>query len=365
MDIVELKARGISVSIDLSVGHIADLTVEQDGRLLRPLHKAPWIGDPEQNFPEETAPNVRRLSGDFLCAPFGRSDVEDAPPHGWPANSAWDVIEHTPLPGGTTALFRLRRPVMSATVTKRLTIRDGHPFLYQEHVFEGGDGRISVAHHAMTAMAEGGRLFFSAKRFAATPDTPLESDPARGRSILRYPARSEDLTRFPLRDGREVDLTRYPPGKAHEDFVVLAEAAREGLGWTGVARTAERDLLLVLKDAATFPVTMLWFSNGGRDYAPWSSRHIGVLGIEDGRSSPYGHASSAGDNFLTREGIPTAFALTSDGKVAVRQVIGTAPWDDAGIGLEAVTAADGELRLSADDGRTLSLPFDDSFLGSR
>ena len=365
MDVVELKARGISVSVDLSVGHIADLAVEQDGRLLRPLHKAPWIGDSDDRFPEGTAPNVRRLSGDFLCAPFGRSDVEPAPPHGWPANSAWDLVEQVAFAGGATALFRLRRPLMGATVTKRLTLRDGHPFLYQEHVFEGGEGRISVAHHPMTAMAEGGRLFFSPKRFAATPDTPLESDPARGRSILRYPARSDDLTRFPLSDGREADLTRYPPGKAHEDFVILAEKAREGLGWTGVARVAERDLLLVLKDAATFPITMLWFSNGGRDYAPWSSRHIGVLGIEDGRGSPNGNASSAGENFLTREGIPTAFTLALDGKIVVRQVIGAVLWDDAEIGLETVASADRALHLSANDGRTFSLRFDDGFLHAR
>ena len=50
------------------------------------------------------------------------------------------------------AVFRLRRKVMGATVDKILTLRDDHPFLYQEHVFSGGSGAISVAHHPMTAM---------------------------------------------------------------------------------------------------------------------------------------------------------------------------------------------------------------------
>ena len=46
---------------------------------------------------------------------------------------------------------------------------------------------------------------------------------------------------------------------------------------------------------------MLWFSNGGRDYPPWNGRHVGVLGIEEGRSyAAYGHAASAADNPLTR-----------------------------------------------------------------
>ncbi|RWB23869.1 MAG: hypothetical protein EOQ42_36070, partial [Mesorhizobium sp.] len=210
------------------------------------------------------------------------------------------------------------------TVDKILTLRDAHPFLYQEHVFSGGSGAISVAHHPMTAMKDGGRLAFSPKRLAATPDDPLEPDPARGRFLLAYPARSADLTRFPAADGGTLDLTGYRMDQSREDFVTLVEADHGGPGWTALARKAEADLVVVLKNPAELPVTMLWISNGGRDYAPWSGRHRGVLGIEDGRTA-LGHAASLGDNWLKREGVATAFALGEGGDVSFRHVIGALP----------------------------------------
>ena len=82
--------------------------------------------------------------------------------------------------------------------------------------------------------------------------------------------------------------------------------------------------MLVLKNPAELPVTMLWISNGGRDYAPWSGRHRGVLGIEDGRTA-LGHAASLGDNWLKREGVATAFALGEGRNVSFRHVIGALP----------------------------------------
>lgn len=358
METVTIKAKGISVSVDLTVGHLADMTINAGGRHLRPLHRAPWIDEPDALLPENLPEGVVRLSGDFLCAPFSRADVEEAPLHGWPANSGWDKIESAALADGWRARFRLRRKVMGAEVEKILTLRDGHPFLYQEHVFSGGSGAISVAHHAMTVMQEGGRLAFSPKRLAATPDDPLEPDPARGRFLLAYPARSTDLTRFPDAAGGTTDLTEYRMDRRHEDFVTLIEADHGGPGWTAVAREAEGDLVLVLKNPAELPVTMLWISNGGRDYAPWSGRHRGVIGIEDGRTA-IGHAASIGDNWLKREGVATAFDL--GGSVSFRQIIGAVPLS-GGEPPSAVSPISGHLRLTMPDGATHEVPFDTDFL---
>lgn len=361
MDLTTIRARGISVSVDLAVGHLADLVVDMDGRRLRPLHRAPWIDEPRELFPENLPEGVMRLSGDFLCAPFSRSDVEHAPLHGWPANSAWDVLDSRAVEDGWRAAFRLGRKVMGATVEKTLTVRDGHPFLYQEHAFSGGSGAISVAHHAMTVMKGGGRLAFSPKRLAATPDDPPESDPARGRSLLAYPARTADLAHFPAAGGGTVDLTRYSMDRRHEDFVTLVEADHGGPGWAAVAREAENDLVLVLKNPADLPVTMLWISNGGRDYAPWNGRHRGVLGIEDGRTA-VGHAASLGDNWLKREGVATAFELAQGGSVTFRQVIGAVPLS-GGEPPSDITVAEGRLRIAgASANEAWDLPFDSGFL---
>ncbi|RWP70767.1 MAG: hypothetical protein EOR11_33840, partial [Mesorhizobium sp.] len=93
--------------------------------------------------------------------------------------------------------------------------------------------------------------------------------------LLAYPARSADLGRFPAAGGGTLDLTEYRMGDLREDFLTLVETDHGGPGWTALARQAEDDLVLVLKNPAELPITMLWFSNGGRDYAPWSGRHLG------------------------------------------------------------------------------------------
>ncbi|MGX9142615.1 hypothetical protein [Mesorhizobium sp. 128a] len=357
MDMVTIKAKGISVTLDLTVGHIADMTVDGDGRQLNPLHRAPWV-DAGETLPPDLPEGTVRLSGDFLCAPFSASDIEAAPLHGWPANSSWDVVSNQATSDGWRAVFRLRRTVMGATVDKIFTLRDGHPFLYQEHVFSGGSGAVSAAHHPMTAMRDGGRLAFSPKRFAATLDTPLEPDPARGRFKLAYPARTSDLTRFPGADGGTLDLTDYRMEDRREDFITMVEADHGGPGWTALARRAERDLVLVLKNPSELPVTMLWFSNGGRDYAPWSGRHRGVLGIEDGRAA-VGHAASVGDNWLKREGVATAFEL--GGEVSFRHVIGALP-QASGEPPRDIATTGGHLRVTGADGSTRDVAFDSDFL---
>jgi hypothetical protein len=118
-----------------------------------------------------------------------------------------------------------------------------------------------------------------------------------------------------------VDLTRYPWNPRHEDFVIGVEAKGHRLGWTAVTRPVEGDLYLSLRDARTLPMTMLWHSNGGRDYAPWSGRHVACLGVEEGAAAPMLGLSSEGD--LAGPGMLT---LRPDGVAEVRHVIGAIAW---------------------------------------
>lgn len=362
MTIYSFDLDPVSLSIDLSVGHIAALKIRDGQRTLSPLHRAPWVDDPDAVFPDATPPNVKRLSGDFFCAPFGRNDVEEGPSHGWPANSAWDHVETSRQDDRLTASFRLQRLVMGATVEKRITLIAGHPFIYQEHSFSGGAGATSAAHHVMVHMADGGDLAFSPKQAAQTPPEALETDPERGRSILAYPAHKENLTAFPLADGGLADLTGYPVGENHEDFLTLLEAPAASLGWSVVSRKAEKDRIIVLKRPDVLPVTMLWMSNGGRDYAPWSGSHTGVLGIEDARASPLGHAESCRDNELTRSGIPTSFALGRGNRTIIRQVIGACRENPSEGALNALCEESSGLSLKFQDGGTRTLKYDQAFL---
>jgi hypothetical protein len=359
-----LEASGITVELDLGIGHLALIEIERDGRKTAPFHRAPWADDAVPPPGTEGAPHLARISGDFFCAPFGSADVEPSPSHGWPANAAWSLVASRPVAGGgMTATFALEKPVMGARVLKELTLRDGHPFLYQRHIFEGGAGAVSVANHAMVRLPHGARIAYSPKRWAETPTTPLEGDPARGRSILAYPARSSDLTRYPRGDGGTADLTSYPIDQGHEDFAMLVEAAGSPLGWSAVARPEEGDMALMLKNPTKLPVTMLWYSNGGRSYAPWNGRHRDVLGVEDGCTwSLHGHAASIAPNPLTELGIPTAVRLDANGSVDVRHVIGAVPTPSGWATVANVQTGDGMLTVTDAAGAALVLPFDHRFL---
>ena len=358
-----IKASGIRVTLDASVGHIRHMEIERDGATITPLHVAPWVDDPAIAGDPAILPNLKFLAGDFFCAPFGKSDVEETPPHGWPANSEWTALGDSPFAGGVTARFELVRPVMGARLVKEITLRDGHPFAYQRHIFSGGAGAVSVASHAMTRFDAEGRISFSPKAFAETPETRQETDPSRGRSLFAEGVRFTDPSKLPLVGGATVDLHRYPVAEAHEDFVMLVEAKDSALGWTAAVRPAARDIMLSLKSPVDFPMTFLWFSNGGRFYPPWNGRHRGVLGIEEGRAfSANGHRASIAPNRLSDEGIPTCLTLGGDGEKEVRHVIGGLPLPVGWTSVSSVEAGGNELTLRDESGGSLSVPYDREFL---
>jgi hypothetical protein len=361
----ELRAKGVRLVLDLGVGHIRALEIDDGGRRVAPLYTAPWVDDPAIAADESIPPNLKFLSGDFFCAPFGGTDQPDVPGHGWSANSAWNHLETTAhRHGGSVARFALEKRVQGARLVKELTLRDGHPFVYQRHVFEGGSGRVTAASHPMTKFSTRGRLSFSPKAYAATPPTPLEPDPARGRYALAYPARFTDLARAPLKGGGATDLTRYPIAERHEDFVMLVEAPESRLGWAAAIREDARDLLLSLKNPGDFPVTMLWFSNGGRDYPPWNGRNIGVLGIEEGRTfSARGYAASIASNELSQAGIPTSLELRPDGAVDLRHVVGGLALPVGWTKIASIEPDSGGLTLRDASGASRTLLYDASFLG--
>lgn len=295
----QIESAGGRLAWNDRIGHIDRLVLRDGNREIAPLHRAPWIEDGTA-LPDGLAPVERGLSGDFLCAPFGASDVEDGQPHGSTANAPWVV--------GAARDGTLRAEAdgpSGSRVTATLTLAHDAPVLYQMHHIDGGTGGVPVAHHPMIRCASGGRLCCSPKRIALTPDDPLEP----GRHVLCYPARGTDLRAFPGRAG-PVDLTKLPIAAGCEDFVTLVEAEGATLGWTALLREAEDDLVIFLKDPRVLPVTMLWHSNGGRNYAPWNGRHTGVLGIEDGCApGPQGHRASREPNAVREEGVVTALPL--------------------------------------------------------
>ena len=342
----QLRARGITLDFQALGGAIAALHVQDCGQEIAPLHRAPWAAC---DVPDTAPPHQRWLAGDFFCAPFGDASGDGAPLHGWTANSLWT---------GANGQYQLTRPVLGAQVEKHLTLRDEHPFVYQRHVLTGGAGACPVANHAMVSLPDGGHVTTSALRWCETPQHPPETDPARGRSLLIYPARAP-MAAFPQAGGGTLDLGRYPLGLAHEDFVIALAAPGVTLGWSAVVR-AGGDLFLSLRRADLLPLTMFWHSNGGRDYAPWSSRHKAVLGVEEGVGlALMGLSAQEVPDPLTAAGQPTSLHL---GNVAeVRHVIGAIHWPSAEP-VADVTRSTGQLRITGAAGAIRDVPFDDAFL---
>lgn len=345
-----ISADGIRAGFDARTGLLDGFAVLDEGREIAPMHRAPWVGTDEV-MPEGASPHMATLGGDFFCCPFAGSE-EGSHLHGWPANAPWHVIGRRD--GRLQAV--LSRSCFGAVLVKDLAVVDGHPFVYQRHVFVGGQGRASFANHANITLPGGGHIRTSRKTMWETPGTPQESDPARGRSALVYPAQGPDPSRFPAKGGT-VDLTRYPWRTRHEDFVVGIEAPDTPLGWTAVTRIGQGDLYLALRNPRQAPMTMLWHSDGGRDYAPWSGRHRHCLGVEEGAADHMLGLSAEAD--LAG---PGALALAPGAVADVRNVIGAIAW--------ACEEPVAEVRLSGDTvgitgegGTHRRLPVDAAFLG--
>jgi hypothetical protein len=246
-------------------------------------------------------------------------------------------------------------------VRKEITLRPGHPVVYQRHTLTGGSGAVPIAHHAMLHVPGGARLSFSPKDFGATPEIPQETDPTRGRSILKSPQRFASLAEVALADGSTRDMRIYPWAKGHEDFLSLIDPKDAVTGWSAAVAARDGFVFFAVKDARILTQTSLWMSNGGRFFPPWNSRHTAVLGIEE--TTTYfgnGRLVSAGENDLSREGYRTAVELGPE--VVVRYALGAIPVPDGWTEIADVKIGDGTLTLTDVGGGTETVPFDSAFL---
>ena len=316
-----LHARGATAEWEPACGRLQRLVL--DGAAV--LWSAPWRHDASVQSDTSMPVVDRRLGGTFLCAPFGRDDVDHGPPHGEPANAAWRLLRAAP--SALTAWIAMPR----GRVTARIALRDGHPALYQSHVLDLL-APCTVAHHPMIHAARGVTMTTSARVARTFP--PMEAP-----GVERLPP---DASLDPAA------LERLPDGPGC-DFVSLVHPP--GLGWTAIARDAEGDAILFLKRAELLPLTNLWLWNGGRDGPPWDGRRLGVIGVEDAVCAGADGFRAALDGTSRVEGVPLVLP-------AGRHVIAHAMMRIADCGpVRGVTLGDGALHAKTDDGPR-ALPFD-------
>lgn len=309
-----IESSNITAFLTEKGGHLGPVNFRFGRRVIQPFSIAPWAGLlAKSKYPVL----IKNLRGDFFCLPFGGNQTpfkkEQHPPHGETANGTWRLVDLLREEGITTGRWELQTEARRGTVEKTLALRDGSPALYCRHVLRGMRGPMNLGHHAMLKFApeEGsGRISSSGFQWGQVYPGQFEDPASGGYTSLKPGARFRSLHRVPLAAGGFTDLSRYPAREGFEDLVQLAGKKGNAFSWTAVTFPKQGYLWIALADPKILSSTVLWHSNGGRHYAPWSGRHRGVLGLEDVTSYFHeGLAESVKSNPLQKNGIPTCLEL--------------------------------------------------------
>jgi hypothetical protein len=227
---------------------------------------------------------------------------------------------------------------------------------------------MTIGHHAMLKFPdEPGSGVISTSRFVYGQvfPQPVERPENLGYSVLMPGYEFDTLERVQTITGEMTDLSRYPARRGFEDLVIMASDANVPFAWTAVAFAKQRFVWFALKDPRVLRSTILWISNGGRHYAPWSSRHVGVLGLEEVTADfHFGLAESVQDNPIRRHGIATHVDLDPQRPTVVNYITAIAQIPerfDRVASIERVGKDEVEIRSS--NGEIIRSPIDVSFLG--
>ena len=346
----------VRLGVSAQGGNLWPVRFMVEGRAVEPLHRAPWVDEPW--VAADAPPMLQNLRGDFFCAPFGANDLDprEGRDHGPTANGTWRLLEREP----NRLALELEGQVAGARVTREVRLEQEQPVVYQVHRFEGGSGPIPLGHHAMLRAPERERLHLSFAPFAwgGTPPEPVEPDASRGRSSLRYPQRFDRLSDVETRDGPRVDLSAYPALQDTEDILMLVTEPGREWGWSAAVAPGSGWIWFAVRRNDTLRNTLLWMSNGGRDYPPFLGRHRRVIGIEETTSFFHlGHRRSVEPNELSAAGFPTAVPLEPERTMTTRYAFGAvaAPRDFDRVA--QIEVEDDCLSLRAASGQTATVPF--------
>jgi hypothetical protein len=310
-------------------GHIAPVTFDRRGRRIRPYSIAPWV---EERGAARLEPIIRVLRGDFFCMPFGGNATvfagEKHPVHGETANARWHFESLESSNGKTSLHLSLNTRIRRGRVDKTISLVDGQNIIYSRHVISKAAGAMSFGHHAMLKFPDSpGSGVISTSRFVFGQVFPqaFELPEQGGYSFLKPGAEFRSLDAVPAINGETADVSRYPARRGFEDLVMVVADANEPLAWTAVTFPKERHVWFALKDPRVLRQTVMWMSNGGRHYPPWSSRHINVLGLEEVTSWFHvGLAESAAKNPISDRGYPTTAMLKASEPFTISYIMGIA-----------------------------------------
>lgn len=295
-----------------------------DGRSMQPMHIPPWANE---NLPPNLPPILRGLRGEWPCVPFGADEPknlapdwqasmgqqsplpQNAPPHGESSNCVWDWLNAD-----------------DKYLALHLNYPDDHPIAWVEReiipdpnapaiecvlrVMPRADCRLPIGFHptfALPTMSGAARINTSKANHIRSYPGSLEP----GTEIFAPNAIFDHLTNAPAHSGGQVDASRLPFEVPGEDLLQLV-GVEEGYAALDNHEAGYRATLTW--NAEHFPSLLIWYSNRGRQHAPWNGRHT-ALGLEPVCSAfDLGAGIASTDNPIACQGTPTSHSFLA-GKV--------------------------------------------------
>ena len=261
-------------------GMLAPVTFSAPGRPdFQPMQVAPWADEPGS----AALPGLmRRLRGDWLCLPFGRTDPLAGLPSGWTSHAPSDAWGHgygshhdwtwRPAPDPLSLAMTITTPDGMRLTRTLHAVADAPALDVEVRIEVATPCTLPVALHP-TLRLDAGRVVLDVPHAGKGLTYPVPAEPEV--SLLVPNCAFDDLRAVPRADGSLADLTRYPQPRDSEELLQLQGVSGPvslhylDLGW---AFTLDWDRTLL-------PDMLLWVSHRGRQYAPWNGRHL-ALGLE-------------------------------------------------------------------------------------
>lgn len=321
------------VSVEALGGMIGpSLFVLPDGRQIAPFQVAPWANETVQG---ELPGMLQRLRGEWPCVPFG-SDADrpatdgwaashaattvDPFPHGFASNNEWQFASGDAQTISLSIQYPTEHPVRS--LRRRVTPDPAAAALdFELEIDIRSDCMLPIGLHPCFRLP----TITGAMRIEVDSDITGMTFPAQvdASSIFQHGALLRPWHDVPLLDGSRLDARSAPLSQATEELVQLLDMTGKASLWN----TVEGYRVNLRWNSDHFPSALLWFSNRGRQSAPWNGRHL-ALGLEPICSAfDLGQQISAADNPISRGGTPTARRFTAGERFVTRYRIAVEPAD--------------------------------------
>jgi hypothetical protein len=265
--------------------------------------------------------------------------------------------------------MRMRTKNRPGTVTKRITLREGHNVVYSSHRLEGYTGEMSLGHHPTLAVPEQEgslRITTGPFYFGMTSSRPHEYYHEAEYYAIASGQNFTDLSKVPTvwKATPYTDCSVFPVRQGFMDVIGIFSIATEYPGWSVAAVPQEGYLWFSLKDPRMLPATILWMSNRGRHASPWNGRNR-CLGVEDVCSFlAEGLAPSAERNPVNERGIHTVLSLSPDKPTLINHIQGVVKIPSTFERVETVSFEEGRVVFRSPEEETVSADVDWNYVFS-